>query len=102
VATSYKQELERLSKLPRAERFEQLMQFPAQHTFTAIGRVAGFGEAMRQLLGDVGHGEVVLVERASANGRYLSLSFTIEVQSAQELDRMYLALEGLPGLAYLL
>jgi putative lipoic acid-binding regulatory protein len=102
VATRYEQELERLSGLPRAQRFEQLMEFPTQHTFTAIGRATGLGEAMRQVLGAAGHAEVVLVERASASGTYLSLSFTVAVQTAQELDGLYLALEALPGLAYLL
>lgn len=98
----YEEEARRLAGLPRAQRFEQLMSFPTDHTFTVIGRREGFSTALQTALSGAGHAEVCLVERQSARGNYLSLSFTIRVTSGDELDALYLLLEALPGVAYLL
>lgn len=98
----YEEEARRLAGLPRAERFEQLLSFPTDHTFTVIGRSQGFADALQAALVAAGHAEVCLVERQSARGNYLSLSFTIRVGSGGELDALYLLLEALPGVAYLL
>ncbi len=98
----YEEEARRLAALPRAARFEELLSFPTDHAFTVIGRRDGFADALASALSGAGHPEVCLVERRSAKGNYLSLSFTIRVASGAELDTLYALLEGLPGLAYLL
>ena len=102
MTSQYEKEAERLAALPRAERFEQLIDFPTAHTFKAIGRSEGFSEALQGALERAGHAGVCLLERASARGRYISLTFTVEVGSGRELDALYSLLESLPGLAYLL
>jgi putative lipoic acid-binding regulatory protein len=102
MAPSFEEESARLAKLSRAERFEQLIEFPTQHSFTIIGRTANFDQLLRQALTDCGYQEVLLVERPSATGKFLSLTFVLGVANGVELDRLYLALEQLPGLAYLL
>lgn len=101
MPSRFEEEVERLARLSRAERFEQLISFPAEHTFKVIGRREGLCEEVQSALAGAGHAGVCLVERASARGRYISLTFTIEVQSGQELDALYSLLERLPGLAYL-
>ncbi len=101
MSTRYEDEAARLAKLSRAERFQELLEFPVDHTFKVIGRRAGLSEALQRALAQAGHPDVCLVERASAQGTYLSLTFTLEVTSAQELDELYSLLEVLPGLAYL-
>lgn len=102
MTSPYEKEAERLAGLPRAERFEALIEFPAAHTFKVIGRREGLSAAVQQALEGAGHPGVCLVERASAQGRYLSLTFTLEVSSGRELDELYGILERLPGLACLL
>jgi putative lipoic acid-binding regulatory protein len=99
--TKYEAELERLSQLPRAERFEQLIAFPAQHLFKVIGR-SRCGEDVQRALRALGFGEVVVAERPSAKGKYLSVTFTLEVSDGRALDRVYQALEQLPDVVYLL
>lgn len=98
----YEQEAARLAKLPRAERFEELIDFPARHMFKIIGRSQGFCESVRAALGGLGFADVVFVERRSAQGRYTSLTFHLHVSSGERLDVIYSTLERLPGLAYLL
>jgi putative lipoic acid-binding regulatory protein len=102
MSTRYEQESQRLEKLSRAERFEELIDFPTEHTFKVIGKGQEIARAVSLLLEAEGYGCAALVERPSAKGTYLAVSFTLRVSSAQELDRIYLALEGLSGLAYLL
>ncbi len=102
MPSRYEEEAERLASLPRAERFEQLIDFPAAHTFKVIGRREGLCEEVQLALAGAGHAGVCLVERASAQGRYISLTFTLQVQSGQELDALYSILERLAGVAYLL
>lgn len=98
----YEEEAQRLAALPRAERFEQLLSFPTDHSFTVIGRRDGLADSLQLALTGAGYPGACLAERQSAKGKYLSLSFTIRVKSGSELDAVYLLLEGLPGLAYLL
>ena len=99
--TKYEAELERLSQLPRAARFEQLLEFPSQHLFKVIGRPS-CSEGVQRTLRALGFGEVGVVERPSAKAKYLSVTFTLEVTDGRALDRVYLALEQLPGVVYLL
>lgn len=99
---NYEEELKRLEHMPRAERFNHLIQFPVEHSFKAIGRAKGFSQEVEKLLKAEGYGQPLLIEQFSAKGTYLSVSFTLKVENGEELDQIYLALEKLPGLAYLL
>jgi len=102
MVSPYDKEAERLAALPRAERFEELIDFPVDHTFKVIGRREGLSEAVQQALAAVGRPDTCLVERPSAQGTYVSLTFTLAVASGRELDGLYTVLEALPGLAFLL
>jgi putative lipoic acid-binding regulatory protein len=98
----YKQEAARLARLSRAERFEELIQFPAKHQFKVIGPSEGaFGEAVKEKIVDLGYKGVIPVERTSAKGRYISITFDIRVSSGEQLDKIYTELESLPNLLYL-
>lgn len=98
----YKQEAARLAKLPRADRFEELIQFPARHQFKLIGPSEGvFSEAVKERLVALGYDAVIPVERSSAKGRYVSITFDIHVSSGEQLDQIYTEFEGLPNLLYL-
>jgi putative lipoic acid-binding regulatory protein len=99
---SFAEEAARLAGLSRAQRFAELITFPEKHMFKLIGRRDGFGRAVNQALGALGHENVVLIERRSATGRYVSLTFEISVASAGSLDALYSALEQIPGLVYVL
>jgi len=98
----YEEEAARLARLPRAERFEALIEFPTAHMFKVIGRAAGFVEAIEQTLIAAGHPGVALMHRPSSQGKFLSLTFTLQVASGAELDQLYTLLEGVSGLAYIL
>lgn len=102
MPTKYEMESERLAKLPRAQRFEALIEFPTAHTFKVIGRNPGFAEQLKSALDGAGRREVCLVERPSARGTYASLTFVLAVNSGDELDGLYRLLEAMPGLVYLL
>lgn len=89
-----------LARLPRAERFEQLIEFPTRHLFKVIGPREGLHDAVHRLLQGLGFPDVIIVERPSAGGRHASLTFELSVSSGQELDQIYIALEGVRGVAY--
>ena len=91
-----------MAKLPRAERFEQLIDFPTRHQFKIIGRRGGgISEAVQQKLRELGFDNVIPVERASSKGRYVSVTVEVQVSSGQILDQIYIELEALPDLLYL-
>ena len=98
----YEKEAARLAKLPRAERFEELIDFPARHMFKLIGQRQGLSGAVRAALAKLGFTDVIFVERQSAQGRYASLTFHLQVNSGERLDAVYSTLERIPGVAYLL
>jgi uncharacterized protein len=102
MTTEYDKRAAELAKLPRAERFEKLIEFPTKHTFKVIGKSAGFSKALEDLLEDRGFDKTLLVERPSKGGRFISLTFTLPVQDGEELDKLYDGLANLPGIAYLL
>ena len=102
MSASYDEEAKRLAKLPRAERFEALLSFPAQHVIKVIGKAQGFSELVKKTLADLGYPELVPIERPSAKGKFVALTVTVSVQNGHELDRVYSALERLPNLSYLL
>ena len=98
----YEAESERLAGLPRAQRFEELIEFPARHLFKLIGHREGLSDAVMAALTALGYPDVILVERPSARGRYVSLTFDLYVEDGRRLDSVYCALERLPGLVFLL
>lgn len=100
--STFDKESARLAKMPRAERFKELIEFPTCHSFTLIGHSSGFSDAVQSILIAAGHSGVVFMERPSAKGRYVSLTFQIKVQSGEDLDALYSAFEKTPGLAYIL
>lgn len=100
--SEFEKERQRLSKLPRAERFEELIDFPTRHVFKVIGPRDGLSTEVRKTLAALGFKEdTILVERYSASGKHLSLTFELQVQSGAELDSIYSALERVDGVAYL-
>lgn len=98
----YDQESERLAKLPRAERFEALLEFPLDYTIKAIGRGQEFWNEVRETLDRCGYKDVILVERPSTRKRFFSITFSVNVESGVALDRVYGALQEIPSLVYLL
>ena len=96
----YEREAARLASMTRAERFEELLEFPVAHEFKVIGATDGLSNRVEVALADLGHAGIVFIERASAKGRYLSLTFKIRVASGRELDELYCVLEALPELRY--
>lgn len=102
ASKNYDAEAARLAKLPRAERFDQLLDFPTDYTVKAIGRGNTFSESVRALLATCGYPDVIAVDRPSARGRFVSVTFTVKVNNGKELDDLYTALQALPDLVYLL
>ena len=98
---SYRQDQARLAKLSRAERFEELMDFPLRHVFKVIGTREGLSVEVRKTLADLGFEGVVFVERLSSKGRHLSLTFELAVETGSQLDTIYSALEQVKNIAYL-
>ena len=66
-----------------------------------IGPTGGLRDAVQQVLTALGHGGVVVVERYSAHGRHVSLTFQLRVDSGADLDTIYCALERIDGVSYL-
>lgn len=99
--SDYDKERQRLARLPRAERFEELIDFPTRHTFKVIGPRDGLSVKVRKTLSEQGFKEVLLVERYSASGKHLSLTFELDVDSGSRLDAIYAALERVDGVSYL-
>ncbi len=95
-------EAERLSQLPRAERFNQLIDFPTKHLIKVIGRADGLENAVRNAMGSLGYSGFILVERRSAKGRFISLSFELDIDTAEMLDKVYTLLEQIPEVTHLL
>lgn len=102
MPTEYDRESLRLSKLTRAERFDELLSFPTSFAFKAIGRGEGFGKQVKSLLDSEGYAGVVLMERPSKKGNFVSVTFTLEVENGAAIDAIYKVLETLDDLAYLL
>ncbi|MCB9555852.1 MAG: DUF493 domain-containing protein [Deltaproteobacteria bacterium] len=69
--------------------------------FKLIGK-GGIDSCARDCLSTLGFANVMFIERPSRKGTYVSLTFELQIESAQRLDQVYTALEGLPELAYLL
>ena len=63
----------------------------------------GFSDAVRNAIQTLGYSDhVILVERPSSSGKYVSITFRLQVRDGKSLDSIYRQLEQLPGLAYLL
>jgi len=97
----YEREAARLAGLSRAERFEELIQFPTRHMIKAIGRRGQVELEIQRALQDLGFGDTIPVERHSAKGRFVSITVELSVQSGAQLDEIYTVLERLPALKYL-
>lgn len=98
----YEKAAKELAKLPRAERYQSLLTFPNRFAFKAIGNGAAFGQEIRELLDNLGHHDVIVIERPSKKGKYLSITFTLEVSSGQEIDDMLKKIEALKELKLVL
>jgi putative lipoic acid-binding regulatory protein len=98
---SYEDRAKSLEGLPRAERFEALMAFPAQHLIKTIGRGETLRQDLERALASVGFSDVALSERQSSGGKYSAFSFHLAVTSGAQLDGVYAALEGVAGLTHL-
>lgn len=101
VNKEYEQEARRLSELPRAQRFEELIEFPTKHMFKIIGKRGEVGANVQAALTALGFLSAIPVERHSAKGRYVSITLELNVESGEQLDAIYTALERLEGLKYL-
>lgn len=92
-----------LAKLPPAERYERLIEFPTDHTFKMIGGAEqSFADAVRAALAGLGYPDVDLSLRFSRGGRYVSLTFELHVESGARMAEVYERLNAVPGLQYLL
>ena len=97
----YNRESERLAQLTRAQRFDQLLDFPIDFSFKVIGRRGSLFQNVRALLDARQHEDVILVERASATGKFVSITFILNVSSGEMIDEIYSALEGLPSVSFI-
>jgi putative lipoic acid-binding regulatory protein len=102
VTSEYDKAAAELAKLSRAERYDSLLEFPADFSFKAIGEGAEFSDAVRRLLDEGGHRDAIVVERPSKKGRFVSITFSLCVQSGAEIDAMYTRLETLDDLKMVL
>lgn len=98
---TFQEEKARLDTLPRAQRFEELIDFPCEHTFKVIATPEGLEQRVRDRLAAQGQPDPHISERPSSSGRWMSLSVTVAVASGRDLDRLYTALEGMEGVKFL-
>ncbi len=99
--TEYDREAARIGALPRAERFEELMEFPQRHALKAIGG-GEIEAAVRAALEAIDHTPAEISRRMSSGGKYTSLTVHVDVADGVALDRVYAAVEGLDSVRYLL
>lgn len=102
MTSPYDKAAQEMAKLPRAERFDSLLDFPLDFSFKAIGLGPKFSGQVRELLDSRGHPDVILVERPSKQGRYVSITFKLHVHSGADIDAVFTALEALPDLKLIL
>jgi putative lipoic acid-binding regulatory protein len=92
-----------LAGLPPAERYEPLIDFPAEHAFKVIGTAEqAFSDRLRAALAELGYLEVALQPRYSSAAKYVAYTLTLTVANGAAMVRIYEVLGGLPGLKYLL
>jgi len=101
VHEEYEREAARLRSMTRAQRFEELIEFPTRHMIKAIGKQDEVGPEVQRVLATLGFEGLVPVERQSAKGRYVSITFELQVESGAQLDEIYTALEQVPSVRYL-
>ncbi len=76
---------------------ETLFEFPCEFPLKVMGRQnTGFEEHVMDILGrHVGEDEILGRQcRPSSNGNFVSVTVTIQAQSKQQLDDIYLALNA--------
>ncbi len=92
-----------LAGLPPAERYERLIDFPAEHTFKVIGSAEqAFTDGLRAALAELGYLEIALQPRYSSGAKYVAYTVTLTVADGAAMVRIYEVLGGLAGLKYLL
>lgn len=92
-----------LAKLPPAERYERLIEFPTDHMFKAIGSAnQAFADAVRAALAELGYPDASLSVRFSSGARYAAITVELHVESGARLVEVYERLRKVPGLQYLL
>ena len=77
------------------ETLDRLHAWPGPYTFKFVvpsARVAEVREAA---------GDLPFTERASSNGRYVSLSATVQIGVVDEVLDVYRAIDGIPGVVSL-
>ena len=81
------------------ERLGRLLEFPVDFPVKVLGtRVDGFAQAIAELVRSQvpGFDPAGITLRASSKGTYLSLSFSVRVESREQLERLYRALATHP------
>ncbi|HEY3356534.1 MAG TPA: DUF493 domain-containing protein [Polyangia bacterium] len=92
-----------LAKLPPAERYERLIDFPTDHSFKIIGSSEqSFADAVKATLAQVGYPEAELVTRYSSGQKYVSIGFVLRVETGARLVELYERLTAVPGAQYVL
>ena len=92
-----------LAGLSPAERYERLIDFPADHTFKVIGAAEqAFTDGLRAALAELGYQDVALQPRYSSGANYVAYTLTLTVASGAAMVRIYEVLGALAGLKYLL
>lgn len=79
--------------------------FPGTYQIKAIGRVADdfANRATEALRAEIGSGPPLQIRsRTTPDGRHVSLTFDIFVQSAEEVHAIYARIRGVTGLVMLL
>ena len=81
-------------------RFEDLLQFPCEFTFRAVGDTGPTVEAAARAAVAVTLGRPVgrVEQQPSRKGNYLVLRLTAVVLSADEIRAVYAALDGVDGI----
>ncbi|TNF24805.1 MAG: DUF493 domain-containing protein [Deltaproteobacteria bacterium] len=99
--TTYDEEAARLAALPRAQRFEELMDFPQRYALKLIGGGALEPQVL-DALAAIGVTPAEVKRRASSKGNYTALTVEVDVVDGADLDRVYTAVEGLEAIRFML
>jgi putative lipoic acid-binding regulatory protein len=81
------------------DRLERLLDFPVDFPLKIMGRrVDGFAQAIAALVSEhaPGFDPATMELRASSQGRWLSLTVVVRIESREQLERLYGALAAHP------
>ena len=96
---------EDLSKVPSADVLEQAHNFPCRYTIKIIGdSTPAFTHAIRQVMQGQGRNTrpYESIERASQSGRHSAYTLRWVANSAQEVQEVYLDLQHIAGVRFLI